>query len=393
MAEWSIRPCDGVTVKPCTCSDGKFTITPESQDSDFVITYTNGSVKKEISYHKDKECVRCTCNDIKFTYNPDNPDRQFGTGSHDNVLFGTISYLNGSKCDGLINVYGSTGINNLRIEGNKVIGNIEGFSQKDEVIARVLKIWFGVKGVSCPERYEFYQQAFRGTDNGVDTFANAPEKVYPTFLLGYSGSESEENAYCRTYGMTGPCTYILNGSYASHDSITVDGGAWIYYNNEYIQLIRSEIPTNGMTFGDNEWLNINLHPDNDGMCKQGFIVYSATTEWDGGLGNQRVNISVGEAIERNIVRRVRFKLASNPTEGPKRILTDSVCTCNGIPCNPDHAGEECAKIWYCEIIQLPKGHHICFDENGDYKTYRIIPVTEPCTKSKEKGGCECKSQN
>lgn len=406
MANWSIDPCGEHVATPCNCTDGKFTIPNESEVTNFIITYDNGNVRKEINYHKSKECVKCNCSDITFT---PIADRHFSVDSHPGATLGNISYASG--CNGIISVYGSNGISNLKIEGNTVKGDISQYNQTLEQNARILTIWFKVKGQDCPGRYEFYQEAFRGTDNGVDTFADV-EKSHPIYFPGYKYKDTgeDEDTYCRRYGVTEPSgcgTHKLrvSGNYNDSDTIVSEGGAWIYYNNRWYQLIHSVIDANfpnGMTFGEGNWLNISLNKSTDGYCHVGMIVHKTKGEWDGNLNGRTVKMTLGEAIDAKIARAVRFRLATDPSADAKKIMVPDPnssstvppapgkCTCLNDGCtSPEHQDKECARSWWYDVIQVPKGHYVCDNDDGDYRNYMLLPLSEPCGEGKKKR-CNCK---
>lgn len=391
MATWTIDPCGEHVAKPCSCSDGKFTIPNESTKTDFVISYTNGSVTKEINYHKSKECIKCNCTDISFA---PREDKYFSVDPHPDTEFGTISYADG--CTGIINVYGSTGLSNLKIVGNKVIGDIGKYDQTLDENARKLTIWFGVKGQSCPGRYEFYQQAFRGTDNGVDTFGDGTEQAHPIYIPGYKQkaiTDISEDRYCRDNGVQVPSgcqsgKLIVDYNYSDSDTIVSEGGAWIYYKGGWRQLKREIIEHDypgGMKFGEGDWLSVFLNDISEGYCNVGMMVVQTKGEWDGGLNGRTVTMKLGDAIDAGYARAVRFKLATNPNEGAKKIMT----TEEGCSSNPEHAGEECARTWWYDVIQLPKNHYVCDNRDGDYRNYTLMPLNETCPEGKKKR-CNCK---
>lgn len=422
MATWTIRPkdgtCDDVEVKPCTCSDGKFTLSQNVPvGTEFIISYTNGNVTKDIRYVRQTECDTCRCDKIAFKWRQvqiplsdgykivDN--NSFSVAEHNNEWLGNLE-ITDPTCNGKIEVSGGTDhrgercFTNIHIEEgtNKVIASFSKYIQDKDHSGRVLKFAFLINGIKCAE-YKISQQAWRGTDDGVTAYAdiNDGEDNHPIFFLGYSdeSNPSNENAYCRSNGAKQcngnnfTCNELsISGSYDDDDTITSKNGAWYYDVNATPQYEKLDSNFVTKNLGSGEWLKLSFATVSDGYCSKGMIKLHANTGWEPNIDSSIKRIKLKDAITQGYARKVEFWLTSVPNLDA--VPLNPTIVCEQAPA-VHHPGEECALKWRYEVIQLPKGFYICFSKNieGKPDQYDMIRIGEVCgCDNNRKCNCKCK---
>ena len=432
MAIWSISPHDDV-VPPYENSDGKFKFLPTATPGKaYTISYQNGNKIKSITYTipNPYPCSLCDCEDIIFNqgqieYPVDASTRYSEDGW---IVIGTLDFKDDSNCEGKIGVSGNTNKYNdfdVRITGNNVEAKFGYFSQTSTQNGRILEYIFTINGSPCEDKppYEIHQQAFRGTDNGVDTYADGHEMSYPIILPGYR--EDEYSTACSSYDITVICRDyardcseectdihctsgpVLHGANYDEDSIVCEGGA--YFQNPNGTYTKIDNDFTGITL-DN-WLRVDASCDNNvcksGICEVGMVRVTALEEWE--LGTDVLpfrSMKFKEAVKRNIVRKIRFILSSSnhpETAEAVRIKEAGLPGTGGCwyispetgqptAINPEHAGEICALTWKYDVYQIPKGYYICYYENGnmDADDCLLLALNEECEcGKKKKGECRC----
>ena len=422
MAEWSIYPCDGVEVKPCSCSDGKFTLSQNVPlNKEFVITYKNGNSTQTINYKRQTECYTCKCDKINFKwrqieipmsdYVKMKDNNEFSVDDHTSKYewLGNVE-VNDPTCNGKIEVVSGKDRNghpyftDIKIEPgtNKVLAKFGKFEQYIEVVGteikvitgRLLYFTFKVNNAGCKEYY-ISQQAWRGTDNGVSTYADNRENNHPIFLLGYSNEGEQckktESNICKSSnakqcdGQLLPCTWQeLSGSYEDDDSITAINGAWYHDEGGY-----SAITTNfEVTLGN--WLKVSYQKSPNTPCTQSMIKLNALSEWNPVNKNIPRRVKLGVAIQEGYVRKASFYLTSVDDLSVDNLQPVDICPSAHVS---RHPGEECALQWRYDVIQLPKGHFLCYSEEdeGNPEEYELLRLGETCGCDKL-NKCNCKCQ-
>jgi len=337
MAQWTISPCEGYIVgapEKCTCEDGKFGILPSVPiNTKFTITNENGG---KTEYIKDVECITCNCSDISFEYvyhldykGRKIEDRYFNVAEHSNEVLGTISFKDGSGCNDIVKVSGNTGttgFTDIHIEGNKVVASFPAYQQAFDATGRRLQFVFTINGTPCTNRYEIYQQAWKGTDNGSDYFANGFHLDYPILLCA--------------------C-----GDPSDGDSIVAENGAW-YYNptdesfTEMDKAIFDGVYPNGVII--NGWCKFTCADKNDpnpsarGICNVGMVHIEALSENPSPTEIRKASITLA-SVNRKDASPVN--VASNAPAGW-------------------HPGEQCALKWTYDVWQLPRGYSMLYQDNG-----------------------------
>lgn len=319
MAKWTLLYNETVIDSNDT---GQFSI-PSTYDvgAEFYIVYHyKESDEQKIKYTRTKTC--CSCDDVTFTY-ADN--RYFNVSAQDAIL-GTISY--GQRCDrSNIQVYGDESFESIEITSNNTVkARLKQYSQTFDETGRRLQFWFKVNGNSCGDIYEVYQQAWKGTDNGMDFFANG-------FLLDY------------------PILLCACGDSSDGDSIVAENGAWLYVpeNQQFVELDAPEfnrVYPNGYVVDD--WCKFTCadkhdpNPDARGKCGVGMVHIQALSD------------------------------NPSPTEIRKaQIILSSVNNKNAQPVNvhPEapidwHPGEQCALKWSYDVWQLPRNYSMLYQDDG-----------------------------
>ena len=354
MANWTISPCGEGIATPCSCDDGNFTISPNVKSGkSFKITYTDGEKVKTIDYVREKECITCECSDIIFTYGA---TRYFNVAAHNDVELGTIKFKEGTTCANYVRVSGdtgSTGFTEIKIVGDKVIASFPAYQQTFLETGRRLRFKFTIEGTPCTNVYEIYQQAWRGTDNGTDTFINGYELQYPILLC-----------YCK-----GRC---------DADTIIAQNGAWYY--NEATELCEKIEPSWGGVIIDG-WCHFFCKKNQPGYCDKNMISCKALS-----------------ANKTGKIRKAFITLSSIPS---KDALEDATVICQNAG-DVHHSGETCSLTWKYEVWQLPKGYSMLYQDNGidfelltngelqtclDYNNCKYIK-NEDC-RNHETDECDC----
>lgn len=349
--------------------------------------------------------IICSCENITF-YQEEFGDRFFGMSQTDNALLGTLQF--NPSCKSAIKFTGDDGLSNFRIEDDgKVYVNIAAFTLEDDenYNGRILSFTISVVGDGECGTYEIYQQAFRGTDNGVDTYVDGTELIYPIFLVGENNSsicsDASVGAYCH-HKTTCDCVHCnegcsIHGGYEGDDSIICDDGAYYVNNGVYEQVYA------GWSGVDINWDNSNYgvchldaSPSQYGYCNMGMVRVSATTEWTPTIRetiDDAHPMTLGEAINKGYIRTASFLLATKNDGTTKKILRKNSETCDICKCSfdPPHAGQDCAKKWKYVVWQLPKGYYACFDENGRPYEYNLWPLSKKCNKDRQAGECRCRT--
>lgn len=388
MATWTLS-YNGQIIE--TNQTGQFTLGPEYPlGSGYKITYQNGSTSETIEYTRTKECIACDCSDINFT--PNSQVNYETSGA--TVTLGTIAPK--ETCRSYIGVSGDSNFTSVKIEGNTVKGTFGRFTQTPDNNGRALKYRFTINGKKCDKVYTIYQQAFRGTDNGVDSYVGEGEKSYPIYLIGSKAALSDK---CTCKCSTGErCSngYTTNIGWDDADSIFCADGAYFFDGQNYHKI---DSTWDGADVTD--WLHVDASCDvisptetscDKGYCYVGMIRVSvkgstdAEREWD----------PTTKGLPANTPRKARITITSHdfnadPHPTPKNNLSPETGCKPGCP-PAEYAGKECALKWYYDVWQLPKGHYICYNQNeGHPETFEIRPLTQSCSDCrKHKGGCECK---
>lgn len=317
-----------------TNDDGQFEIISDYEvGTVFHIYYHYGeSDQQMIEYVRQTNC--CRCEDLIFTYG----ERYYNTSAH-TVVLGTIEFADGSNdCLDSIEVTYDENFTNVYLRGNEVIGEFGHFTQTFEETGRRLEFDIKLNGNSCGGPYEIYQQAWKGTDNGTDTFVNGFQLTYPIILCGCISED--------------------------HDSIVSNNGAW-YYNKS----------RNSFDKIDANWEGVVI----DGWCH----FYFKNEEGQHSLCGNGNMISCS-AITRNESSQIRTA----------SIILTSVDNKNGEPttlCGGEHPGEECALKWEYTVWQLPLGKSMCYADDG--KNFELIDENADCSNpTYNKEDCKNKTE-
>ena len=354
----------------------------------------------------------CVCSDIYFTYA--GHDVNFSVNEVNTwTKVGEITVTKNGCIDsvGVTSITEGLTVQAVSNGANKkdVEVKITKFDQYQEnghwVTARKLQFKITLNNQPCGNIYELYQQAWRGTDNGADRYANGEILSEPLFFVGTPGSSDVclqpgvKIAY-RDYrvGCTDECEghdcvqYGIdrrNSGEHDADSIICEGGAYFVDDNDPNNTHKIDstweggvyLNENGVTDEENAWLFVDACCDqtdtglkcNSGLCNVGMVRITAIK-----------NNNTGAC------RFARFKLASepDPTKPAKKILS------TGCDPTPKHAGEEAAREWYYDIVQIPEGYYLCNYDDKHPENYIITglkPLTETCDDCNKEvhGQCRC----
>ena len=331
MTNWTISPCGEGVATPCSCEDGNFIISKNSPPgTHFTITYNSGETTKIIDYVRETDCVICECSDIIFEYKYHLDDkgrkveeRYFNVNDHNDVELGTITFKDGTNCSEIVKVSGdtgSTGFTEIKIVGDKVIASFPAYEQTFDKTGRRLRFRFTIKGTPCTNIYEIFQQAWKGTDNGMDYFANGFNLDYPILLCA--------------------C-----GDAMDQDSIVAENGAWVYNPNDesFTKLAENEFKNkypNGITVDG--WCKFTFAEDNPGILNLGMIRIEALSSNPSNTETRTASIILSSVDKKNA--------------NPVKISADASADL--------HPGEECALKWSYDVVQLPRGYSMLYKDNG-----------------------------
>lgn len=295
-------------------SGGKITITPKGQNTsatayeeEITVSYKADSLacsKKILAVQQAKGICPCSC----VVVTPSVLSAvTFNTDARADVVLGTISFGTDCTdvCQDAITFESTSGLSNVRISGNNIIGNL---SSTDE--SRVMTCKIKASGNECSE-LRAYQRCFRGTDNGTDEYYDA-----------YQGKWIKEEhpiALCPGLDMDDD-TILVEGC-----QILNPDGVWVDANTL----------TTGLIYGG--WVSISWTSSGAYGCGFGSLIVSAITE----------NTTTD-------VRRVNIKLRTNK---------ENTEICPSAPAEL-HPKDSCCKEWEYPVWQAPKCNAWCKIGNG-----------------------------